>query len=142
MVTHFYSEKEIGKKWYVVDATDKVLGRLAEGIVKIITGKNKPEYTPNADMGDFVIVINSAKIKVTGNKELDMIYYHHSLYPGGLKKTPLFRMRAKQPNYMIKKAVWGMVKHTPLGRKQFKKLKVYADNKHEQAAQQPIKIEI
>jgi large subunit ribosomal protein L13 len=142
MITHYYSEKEIEKKWYLIDANDAVLGRLAEHVSKILTGKNKPEYTPNSDMGDFVIVINSAKIKVTGQKEKDMIYYHHSLYPGGLQKTPLFRMRAKNPNYMIKKAVWGMVRHTPLGRKQFKKLKVYVDEKHGQQAQKPITIEL
>ena len=142
MITHYYSEKEIGKKWYLIDANDAILGRLAENVAKILTGKNKPEYTPNSDMGDFVIVINSAKIKVTGKKEKDMIYYHHSLYPGGMKETPLFRMRAKNPNFMIKKAVWGMVRHTPLGRKQFKKLKVYADEKHGQEAQKPIKIDL
>ena len=142
MITHFYAEKEIGKKWYLIDADNCVLGRLADQVAKILTGKNKPEFTPNSDMGDFVIVVNSAKVKVSGTKEKDMIYYHHSLYPGGMKETPLFRMRAKNPNYMIKKAVWGMIKHTPLGRKQFKKLKVYSDNNHKQAAQQPIKIEI
>jgi large subunit ribosomal protein L13 len=142
MITHYYSEKELVKKWYLIDANDVVLGRLAEQVAKIITGKNKPEFTPNTDMGDFVIVINSAKVKVTGTKEKDMTYYHHSLYPGGLKATPLFRMRAKNPNFMIKKAVWGMVRHTPLGRKQFKKLKVYVDEKHKQIAQQPIKIDL
>lgn len=142
MITHFYSEKEIVKKWYLIDANDAVLGRLADKVAKILTGKNKPEYTPNSDMGDFVIVVNSAKVRVTGNKEEDMIYYHHSLYPGGMKKTPLYRMRAKNPNFMVKKAVWGMVRHTPLGRKQFKKLKVYADDKHKQTAQQPITIDL
>ena len=116
MDTHYFAEREIEKKWYVIDASNQVLGRLADEVAKILIGKNKPEYTPNADLGDFVIVVNAEKVIVSGTKEHDKIYYRHSLYPGGLKKTPLFRMRQKDATYMIRKAVWGMIKHTTLGR--------------------------
>lgn len=138
MDTHFFTEKEVERKWYLIDANQQVLGRLANQIATILTGKNKPEFTPNADVGDFVIVINAEKVRVSGNKEKDFIYYNHSGYAGGLKKTPLFRMRERKPEYMLRKAVWGMIKHSPLGRKRFKKLNVYANNKHPHAAQNPI----
>lgn len=142
MDTHFFAEREVEKKWYVIDASNQVLGRLADEVARILIGKNKPEYTPNADVGDFVIVVNAEKVIVSGTKEHDKIYYRHSLYPGGLKKTPLFRMRQKDASYMIRKAVWGMIKHTPLGRKRFKKLKVFNRADHNHEAQQPIKIEL
>jgi large subunit ribosomal protein L13 len=141
MDTHFFTEREVERKWYLVDADQQVLGRLADQIARILIGKNKPEYTPNADVGDFVIVVNAEKVVVTGNKEKDFIYYRHSQYPGGLKKTPLFRMRERKPEYMIRKAVWGMIKHTPLGRKRFKKLKVYTRSNHPHEAQNPITLE-
>lgn len=142
MDTHYFAEKEVEKKWYVIDASNQVLGRLADEVARILIGKNKPEYTPNADMGDFVIVVNANKILVSGAKENDKIYYRHSLYPGGLKKTPLWRMRQNDASYMIRKAVWGMIKHTPLGRKCFRKLKVYNRPDHEHEAQKPIKLEL
>jgi large subunit ribosomal protein L13 len=132
MDTHFFTEKEVERKWYLIDANQQVLGRLANQIATILTGKNKPEFTPNADVGDFVIVINAEKVRVSGNKEHDFIYYNHSGFAGGLKKTPLFR----------RKAVWGMIKHSPLGRKRFKKLNVYASNKHPHAAQNPIPFDV
>lgn len=142
MNTHYFSEREIEKKWYLVDAQDKILGRLADKIATILIGKNKPEYTPNADLGDFVVVINASRVKVTSKKEQNKIYFRHSLYPGGLKKIPLKKIREDNPTYIIKSAVWGMVKHTPLGRKAFKKLKIYPFEDHPHSAQKPIKIEI
>lgn len=142
MDTHYFSEEEIEKKWYLIDAKDKILGRIASKIATILIGKNKPEYTPNADLGDFVVVINASKVKVSAKKEVEKIYFRHSLYPGGLKSIPFQKMRAKNPTYIIRAAVWGMVKHSPLGRKAFKKLKIYADESHPHAAQKPISIEI
>jgi large subunit ribosomal protein L13 len=142
MDTHYFSEKEIERKWYLIDAEDKILGKVASKIATILIGKNKPEYTPNADLGDFVVVINASKVKVSAEKEQEKIYFRHSLYPGGLKRIPLQKMRANNPTYIIRAAVWGMVKHSPLGRKAFKKLKIYADEFHPHAAQKPINLEI
>lgn len=141
MSTYYFSEKEIAKKWYLVDAAEQNLGRLAVKIANILSGKNKPEYTPNADLGDFVIVINSEKIQVTGNKEKDKIYYFHSLYPGGLRKVPLWRLRKRDPNYIIRSAVWGMISHNILGRKMIGKLKIYSGENHPHSAQCPIKLD-
>jgi len=140
MTTHFYTEQEVPKKWFVIDADGKILGRVARKAAEIIMGKNKPEFTPNADVGDFVIITNASKVKLTGNKELSKIYYRHSGYVGGLKKTPAFRQRKKDASRMIYKAVWGMVRNGSLARRQMRKLRIFnqADNRHE--AQKPMQI--
>lgn len=142
MDTHYFNESEIEKKWYLVDVKDQTLGRVADKIAKILLGKNKPEYSPNADLGDFVIVINASKIKLSGKKEQEKVYYRHSLYPGGLKKITFSHMRTNDPEYIIKVAVWGMVKHSALGRKAFKKLKIYSGEDHPHIAQKPIILDI
>ncbi len=142
MKTYIPKKGEIEKKWYIVDAKGKVLGRIASEIAKLLRGKNKPQYTPFLDTGDFVIVINAEKVKVTGKKERDKIYYSHSGYPGGLKERRLEELRAKKPEEIIKKAVWGMLPKNALGRKMFKKLKVYRGDEHPHKAQKPEKLEI
>ncbi len=129
--------KNIDQKWYVVDATDLVLGRMSSEVAKIITGKNKPTYTPHEDNGDFVIVINAEKVKLTGNKEQQKIYYHHSGFPGGLRERTAATMREKYPEEMVTKAIWGMIPHGKLGRKQIKKLFVYKGPEHQHEAQSP-----
>lgn len=128
---------EVERKWYVVDAKGKTLGRLATQLATILRGKHKPIYTPHVDTGDFVIVVNADKVNLTGKKLRDKIYYHHSLYPGGLKSIRAGELRAKNPERMIRLAVWGMLPHNRLGRKLIKKLKVYAGPEHPHAAQQP-----
>ena len=128
---------KIERKWYVVDATGLTLGRLASEVAKVLRGKNKPEFTPHVDTGDYVIVINAAKIKVTGRKLDQKIYYHHSDYVGGMKETTLKEMLAKKPEKVIELAVKGMLPKGPLGRQMFTKLHVYAGADHNQAAQKP-----
>ncbi|NNM60287.1 MAG: 50S ribosomal protein L13 [Legionellales bacterium] len=123
--------------WYVVDASGKTLGRLASRIALILRGKHKPEYTPHVDTGDFVIVINADKVKVTGNKASDKIYYSHSGYPGGLKTINFEKLMAKSPTQVIERAVKGMLPKNPLGRAMYRKLKVYAGSVHNHSAQQP-----
>jgi len=128
---------EIERKWYVIDAEGKVLGRLASEIAKILSGKNKPTYTPHVDTGDFVIVINADKIKLTGNK-LDQKYHrYHTGYPGGLKSITYREMMAKRPERVVELAVKGMLPKNKLGRKMFKKLKVYSGPEHKHEAQKP-----
>ena len=135
-----YSAKplEVERKWYLFDADGEILGRLAVRIADVLRGKNKPEYTPNVDTGDFVIVINAEKVLVSGNKETDKIYYHHTGYPGGLKSASVKEVREKDPAKLIEKAVKGMLPHNTLGSQQFTKLKVYAGPDHPHAAQKPI----
>jgi len=128
---------EIERKWYVVDATDKTLGRLSTQIATILRGKHKPIYTPHVDTGDYVIVINAEKIKVTGNKETQKLYRWHSGYMGGLKERSYKEMQAKKPEEIIRLAVKGMMPKNSLGRAMFKKLKVYAGPEHDQKAQKP-----
>ena len=134
-----YSPKpaDVERKWYVVDATDKVLGRLASEIAQILRGKRKPEYAPHADVGDHVIVINAEKIKVTGAKAENKVYHRHTGYAGGLRTTPYSRMIERHPDRVIRKAVRGMLPHTRLGRTQIKKLRVYAGAEHRHQAQSP-----
>ena len=134
-----YSPKpgDVERKWYVVDATDKVLGRLASEIAQILRGKRKPEYAPHADVGDHVIVINAEKIKVTGAKAEKKVYHRHTGYAGGLRTTPYSRMIERHPDRVIRKAVQGMLPHTRLGRTQIKKLRVYAGAEHRHQAQSP-----
>ncbi|RLC90745.1 MAG: 50S ribosomal protein L13 [Chloroflexi bacterium] len=128
---------EVRQEWYVVDATDKVLGRLSTEIARVLRGKHKPEYTPHVDVGDFVIVVNAEKVKVTGRKLDQKNYYRHTGYPGGLKSITLRRQLEKFPERVIEAAVKGMLPRGPLGRQMFKKLKVYAGPNHPHEAQQP-----
>ena len=137
MRTYFPKKGDIEPKWFVIDAEGQVLGRLSSAIASIIAGKTKPTYTPFLDTGDHVIVINAEKIRLTGKKEEDKIYRHHSLYPGGLKERAARFIRAEKPESMIEEAVWGMLPKSRLGRKMLKKLKVYRGTDHPHAAQQP-----
>ncbi len=141
MKTYSAKPLEVERKWYLIDAENEVLGRLAVRIANILRGKNKPEYTPNVDTGDFVIVINAEKVRVTGNKETDKIYYHHTKYPGGLKSASFKELQEKDGRLAIEKAVKGMLQHNTLGAEQFNKLKVYVGSEHPHAAQKPIKLE-
>ena len=137
MKTFMASPSTIDRKWYVVDAENKTLGRLAAEVAKVLRGKNKPIFTPHMDTGDNVIVINASKIKVTGKKLDQKIYYHHSDYVGGMKETTLREKMAKKPEQVIELAVKGMLPKGPLGRQMFKKLHVYAGSEHAHAAQKP-----
>lgn len=133
---------EVARNWWVVDAEGQILGRLAAQVANILRGKNKPQFTPHVDCGDFVIIINAEKIAVSGQKEEQKLYRHHSGYPGGFKEETLRSLRARRPTVIIEKAVKGMLPHTRLGARQFTKLKVYAGAEHPHAAQnpQPMKI--
>lgn len=137
MKTFMASPSTIDRKWYVVDATGYTLGRLASEIAKVLRGKNKPIYTPHMDTGDYVIVVNADKVKVTGKKMDQKIYYHHSGYVGGLKETTLREKLAKKPEEVLELAVKGMLPKGPLGRDMYKKLFVYAGPEHKHAAQKP-----
>ena len=137
MKTFMASPATIDRKWYVVDATDMTLGRLASEVAKVLRGKNKPIFTPHIDCGDNVIVINAEKIKVTGKKMDQKIYYHHSDYVGGMKETTLKEMMAKKPEKVVELAVKGMLPKGPLGRTMYKKLFVYAGPEHKHEAQKP-----
>ena len=128
---------KVERKWYVVDATGYTLGRLASEVAKVLRGKNKPVFTPHVDTGDYVIVVNADKIKVTGKKLDQKIYYHHSDYVGGMKETTLREMLAKKPEKVVELAVKGMLPKGPLGREMFTKLHVYAGAEHPHVAQQP-----
>ena len=142
MKTFMANPAKIDRKWYVVDAEGQTLGRLASEVAKVLRGKNKPEFTPHVDTGDYVIVINAEKVKVTGKKMDQKIYYRHSDYVGGMKETTLREMMAKKPEKVIELAVKGMLPKGPLGRSMIDKLHVYAGPEHEQAAQKPEVLEI
>lgn len=133
---------EITREWVLVDANDQNLGRLATQIASLLIGKHKPYFTPGVDTGDFVVVVNCERIRVTGKKMTDKMYYHHTLYPGGLKAINLRDLLAKYPDRVIRKAVWGMLPHNKLGRKLLKKLKVYAGPDHPHEAQNPRPLEM
>lgn len=137
MATLSVKLKDIKRDWYIVDASDKTLGRLASEIALRLRGKHKPEFTPHMDVGDYIVVTNAAKIRVTGNKATDKIYHHHSGYPGGIKSISLEKLLAKKPTAVLEKAVKGMLPKGPLGRQMFRKLKVYAGTEHPHVAQQP-----
>ncbi len=137
MKTYMPNEAAIERKWYVVDATGLTLGRLASEVAKVLRGKNKPIFTPHADTGDYVIVVNAEKIVVSGKKLNDKIYYSHSDYVGGMKETTLKEMLAKKPEKVVELAVKGMLPKGPLGRKMYTKLFVYAGPEHTHAAQKP-----
>ena len=142
MTTYMAKKEYQDHQWIIIDATDKVLGRLASTVAKRLRGKHKPEFTPHADTGDFIVIINADKVRVTGNKETNKIYYRHSEYPGGLKQESLDKLRARKPEKIIEEAVKGMLPKGPLGRRLFTKMKVYAGNEHPHAAQQPKAIEV
>ena len=142
MKTFMANPAKIDRKWYVVDAEGQTLGRLASEIAKVLRGKNKPEFTPHVDTGDYVIVINADKIKVTGKKMDQKIYYNHSEYVGGMRETTLKEMMAKKPEKVIELAVKGMLPKGPLGRAMIKKLHVYAGPEHVHAAQKPEVLEL
>jgi large subunit ribosomal protein L13 len=137
MKTFSAKPQEVVHDWYVVDATDKVLGRLAAEIARRLRGKHKPIYTPHVDTGDFIIVVNVEKIKVTGNKADQKIYYRHSGYPGGVYQDTFKKLQRRAPSRVLEKAVKGMLPKGPLGYAMIKKLKVYAGGAHPHAAQQP-----
>jgi len=137
MNTFMPNQATVDRKWYVVDATGYTLGRLASEVAKVLRGKNKPIFTPHADTGDYVIVVNASKIQVTGKKLDQKIYYHHSDYVGGMKEQTLREKLDKKPEQVIELAVKGMLPKGPLGRQMFTKLHVYAGPEHDQAAQKP-----
>jgi len=142
MKTFSAKTDEVKRDWFVIDATDKVLGRVASEVARRLRGKHKPEFTPHVDTGDFIIIINAGKLRVTGDKALNKIYYRHTGYPGGIYSTTFQKMQARFPGRAIEKAVKGMLPKGPLGYAMFKKLKVYADGSHPHAAQQPKTLEI
>lgn len=142
MKTFSAKPHEVTREWFVVDATDKVLGRLATEIARRLRGKHKAIYTPHVDTGDYIVVVNVDKIRVTGNKELDKKYYRHSTFPGGISETNFGKMQARFPGRALEKAVKGMLPKGPLGYAMIKKLKVYAGGEHPHAAQQPQTLEI
>lgn len=137
MKSYMASPATIERKWYVVDATDMTLGRLASEVAKVLRGKNKPIFTPHIDTGDYVIIVNADKVKVTGRKLDQKIYYHHSEYVGGMKETTLREMMAKKPAKVVELAVKGMLPKGPLGRQMYTKLHVYAGPEHNHQAQKP-----
>ena len=137
MQTYMANPDKIERKWYVVDAEGCTLGRLASGVASVLRGKNKPQFTPHVDTGDYVIVVNADKIKVTGKKLEQKIYYNHSDYVGGMKETTLKEMIAKKPEKVVELAVKGMLPKGPLGREMYTKLFVYAGPEHKHAAQKP-----
>ena len=137
MKTYSAKASEVNHDWFVVDASDKTLGRLASEIAHRLRGKHKPEFTPHVDTGDYIVVINAEKVRVTGAKATDKMYQHHTGYIGGLKSISFEKLIAKAPERVIQGAVKGMLPRNPLGRAMFKKLKVYAGGEHPHAAQQP-----
>jgi large subunit ribosomal protein L13 len=137
MKTYSQKASEVQRDWYVVDATDQVLGRLATQIAGLLRGKHKPTFTPHIDSGDFVVVVNAEKIKLVGRKPWQKVYYRHSGYPGGIKATPYKMMLAKHPDRILRSAVKGMLPKNRLGRRLMTKLRIYAGPEHPHAAQQP-----
>ena len=137
MQTYMANPDKIERKWYVVDAEGCTLGRLASGVASVLRGKNKPQFTPHVDTGDYVIIVNADKIKVSGKKMDQKIYYNHSDYVGGMKETTLKEMMAKKPEKVVELAVKGMLPKGPLGREMYTKLFVYAGSEHKHAAQKP-----
>ena len=137
MKTFALKKEEVQREWFVIDVTDKVLGRVATKIADRIRGKDKPTYTPHTDGGDYVVVINAEKIKVTGSKYEDKKYYSHSLYPGGLKTKTFRELNETKPERIIEEAVKGMLPKNKLGKQMFKKLKVFSGEQHEHESQQP-----
>lgn len=142
MKTFSATPETIKRDWFVVDASDKTLGRLATEIARRLRGKHKPEYTPHMDVGDYIVVVNAEKVHASGNKMKDKIYYHHTGFPGGLKSISLGKLLQEAPERVIESAVKGMLPKGPLGREMYRKLKVYAGSEHAHAAQQPQPLDI
>ena len=142
MKTFSAKPAEVRRDWYVVDATNKTLGRLSTEIASRLRGKHKPEYTPHVDTGDYIVVVNAEKVRVTGNKLKDKMYHHHTGYIGNLKSVPLDKLLETHPERAVEHAVKGMLPKGPLGRQMFKKLRVFKGPEHDHAAQQPIPLEI
>lgn len=140
--TYMQKKEAVKRNWYVIDAEGQTLGRIASKAAFMLMGKNKPTYTPHIDGGDFVIIVNASKIKLTGNKLQDKIYYNHSGYPGGLRERTARTMVEKYPEEMVERAIHGMIPHTRLGRAMGKKLFVYANSEHPHEAQKPERIEL
>ncbi|KTD50404.1 50S ribosomal protein L13 [Legionella quinlivanii] len=142
MKTFSAKAHEVKRDWFIIDASDKTLGRLATEIARRLRGKHKAEYTPHVDTGDYIVVTNAEKVTVTGRKFKEKMYYHHSGFPGGIKSTSFEKLQAKNPTRIIELAVKGMLPKNPLGREMYRKLKVYAGSEHPHAAQQPKQLEI
>ena len=142
MKTFSAKPETVKRDWFVIDAENKVLGRLATEIARRLRGKHKAEYTPHVDTGDYIVVINADKVAVTGNKMKNKMYHHHTGYPGGLKSVNFEKLQATKPEMIIEKAVKGMLPKNPLGRQMYRKLKVYAGPNHDHAAQQPQTLEL
>jgi len=142
MSTYSAKAHEVNHDWFVVDATGKTLGRLATEIARRLRGKHKPEYTPHVDTGDYIIVVNADKVRVTGNKATDKIYHHHTGFIGNLKSISFEKLQARKPGRVIELAVKGMLPKNPLGRAMYRKLKVYAGPDHRHSAQQPRTLEL
>ncbi len=142
MKTYLAKPEEVERKWYVVDADGKTLGRLATVVASMLRGKHKPTFTPNVDCGDHVIIINAEKVVLTGKKAEEKIHYTHSMYPGGLKSAKYGQLLKDKPEYAVAKTIWGMLPHNRLGRQMIRKLKVYRGSEHPHAAQVPEKLEI
>ena len=135
--TYIPKASELVNEWVLVDANDQLLGRLAAQIASVLLGKNKPQFTPGVDTGDFVVVINAERVRVTGNKMEDKVYYHHSGHPSGIKAITLRQQLGKYPDRVLRSAVWGMLPHNKFGRALLKKLKIYAGPEHPHSAQNP-----
>ena len=142
MKTYSAKPESVKRDWYIIDATDKTLGRLATEVARRLRGKHKAEYTPHVDTGDYIVVVNAQNVRVTGRKATDKVYYHHTGYIGNLKSITFNKLLAEKPERVIEKAVKGMLPKNPLGRAMYKKLKVYAGNEHPHAAQQPQQLDI
>ena len=142
MKTVSAKKESVSREWYVVDATDKTLGRLSTAIANRLRGKHKPEYTPHVDTGDYIVVVNAEKVRVTGNKTTDKVYHHHTGYPGGIKSITFDKLIDKAPERVIEKAVKGMMPKNKLSRSMMSKLKIYAGNEHPHSAQQPMPLDI
>jgi len=142
MNTHFPSQGEVVRKWHVLDAQDQVLGRVATKAVTLLMGKHKPVYTPFLDTGDHVVIINAAKVRLTGNKEDQKLYRRHTGYPGGLIEVGARKLRATRPTRLLEEAISGMLPKNKLGKQMYRKLKVYAGDKHPHQAQQPVALSI
>lgn len=140
--TYYPKAGEIERRWFVVDAAGKPLGRVCAAVARVLTGKNKPTWTPFLDTGDFVIILNAEKAVLTRTKDEKKIYYHHTGYPGGIKGEKAGDLRRRRPTKLVENAVWGMLPKGPLGRRQIRKLKVYAGAEHPHAAQQPQTLEL
>ncbi len=142
METSYIKANEVDKKWFIVDATDKTLGRLSSKVAQVLRGKNKVNYTPHMDMGDFVIIVNADKVKLSGKKASQKDYFKHTNYPGGAKNISIKVMREKKPEFILMNSIKGMLPHNRLGRKILTHLKVYAGNDHPHSSQKPIKLEL